>query len=305
MKRVNLTGEKKMRTQSPDTSPEAERYLIELIRQAPYSKRFRLVQSLSQRMLSGQNPEQEARSEAIHAITCGYGRRIGHRVQIALADRPQWQEQSVDLSSTLLPVMQALDEIGISSYIGGSIASSVHGLQQSVCDIDLVLNHQEHRFLPLAAALATLQDRYLVEPEEVSQALQQRTSLSLIHLDTLMKIDLILPHTPGFDEAMQAKVSPLLIDERYAPFPLASALEMVVWKLARCAKELALCPDGLLNDAEWNDLLGILKVQGAALDLAQLTYWSQVLGAGHLLPLALSDAGLSPGEETATYPLAG
>jgi hypothetical protein len=256
-------------------------------------------------MLSGQGPEQEVRCEAIHAITCGYGRRIGHRVQSALADRPQWQEQSVDLSSTLLPVMQALNEVGISSYIGGSIASSVHGMQQSACDIDLVLNHQEHRFLPLAAALATLQDQYLVEPEEVSQALDEGTSLPLIHLDTLMKIDLILPRTPDFDEAMQAKVSPLLIDDRYAPFPLASALEMVVWKLARCARELAMCPDGLLNDAEWNDLLGVLKVQGTALDLAQLTYWSQVLGAGHLLPQALFDADLSPGEEPSSHLLAG
>lgn len=42
-----------------------------------------------------------------------------------------------------------------------------------------------------------------------------------------MKIDLIVPHIPGFDEAMQARVVPLLIDERYPSFPLASALEMV------------------------------------------------------------------------------
>ena len=294
-----------MRTQSPDTSPEAERHLIELIRQAPLSKRFRLVQALSQRMLSGRDPEQEARTEAIRAITWGYGRQIGQRVQRALAEQPDWQEQPVDLTAILLPVVRALEDVGISSYIGGSLASSIHGMQQSAPDIDLVLIGQNQHFLALGKALAPLRDQYLVEPEEITQAFQERTSLSLIHMGTLMKLDLILPHTPGFDESMQARAVPLLIDERYAPFPVASALEMVAWKLARCADELARSSDGVINDVDWNDVLGMLKVQGAMVDLAQLTYWTQFLHTGHLLPQALADAGLLPGEETSSHLLAG
>lgn len=94
-----------MRTQSPDTSPEAERMLIERIRQTSGSRGFRLVQSLFQRMLNGRHPEQESRAEAIQTITVGYGQQIGQRVRIALAARPEWQEQPVDLSTTLLPVI--------------------------------------------------------------------------------------------------------------------------------------------------------------------------------------------------------
>jgi hypothetical protein len=201
--------------------------------------------------------------------------------------------------------MRALHEGGISSYIGGSIASSIHGMQQSASDIDLVLIRQGHGFLSVGAALGALPDQYLVEPEETAQVLDEVPSLSLVHVGTLMKIDLILPHTPGFDEAMQTRAVPLPIDDRYAPFPLASALEMVAWKLARCAKELARSSDGVINDAEWNDVLGVLKVQGATLDIAQLTYWTQILHAGHLLPLALDDAGLCPGEKPSLHLLAG
>src|SRR5579884_3854143 len=168
-----------MRTQSPDTSPEVERRLIELIRQAPLSKRFRLVQSLSQRLLSGRDPEQEARTEAIRSITWGYGRWIGQRVQRALAEQPDWQEQPVDLTATLHPVMQALEQAGLSSYLGGSIASSIHGMQQSASDIDLVLIPPRDGFHLVEAALVPFQDQYLVEPEEVTQALQGGTSLSL------------------------------------------------------------------------------------------------------------------------------
>jgi hypothetical protein len=286
-----------MRTQSPDTSLAAERYLIERIRQAPASKHFHLIQSLSQRMLSGHNPQQDVRAEAIHAITCGYGRRIGQRVQHALSQHPLWQEQPVDLSAIVFPVMQALKAAEISSYIGGSIASSLHGMQQSARDIDLMLIGQRSRSLPLGTILAPLSEAYLVEPEEIQQALSEGNTVSILHLGTLMKLDLILPEAPGFDEAMQATIVSLPLDERYEPFPVASALEMAVWKLVRCVRELATRPDGIVNDAEWNDLLGILKVQGTRLDLAQLTFWAHQLGAGHLLPLALDDAGLaSPGE---------
>lgn len=292
-----------MKTQSPDTSPDAERTLIELIRHAPLSKRFRLVQSLSQRMLSGRNPRQEIRAEAIHTITCGYGKQIGQRVQTALATRPLWQEQPVDLAAILLPVMHALQEANISSYIGGSIASSIHGMQQSASDIDLVLIQHKQTFLPVRVALAALQDQYLVESEKISQTPHDSASFSLIHIGTLMKIDLILPHTPGFDEAMQARVSPLLIDDRYAPFPLASALEMGVWKLARCAKELARSTNTMINDAEWNDVLGVLKIQGTSLDITQLMYWAQILNTEHLLPLALDDAGFFLDEETSSHQL--
>jgi hypothetical protein len=193
--------------------------------------------------------------------------------------------------------MQALNAAGISSYIGGSIASSLHGMQQSARDIDLVLIEQRGRSLSLDTILAPLSEAYLVEPEEIQQALSEGNTVSILHLGTLMKLDLILPEMPGFDEAMQDTIVSLPLDERYGPFPVASALEMAAWKLMRCACELATRADGIVNDAEWNDLLGILKVQGTRLDLAQFTFWAHRLGAEHLLPQALDDAGLaSPGE---------
>jgi hypothetical protein len=294
-----------MRTQSPDTSLAAERYLIERIRQAPVSKHFHLVQSLSQRTLSGHDQVYDVRAEAIHSVTCGYGQRIGQRVQRALAHQPEWQEQSVDLSATLWPVIQALKSAGISSYIGGSIASSLHGMQQSAKDIDLVLVQQPGHAIPLANVLAALSPSYLVEPEEIQYALSVGHRMPILHLGTLMKLDLILPKMPDFDEEMQAGITSLLLDERYEPLPVASALEMAVWKLVRCARELATRSDEIMNDAEWNDLLGILKVQGDRLDLARFTWWAYRLGAGPLLPLALDDAGRVPHQEPPHQLLAG
>jgi hypothetical protein len=282
-----------MRTQSPDTSLAAEQYLIERIHQAPASKRFYLIQALSQRLLSDPTSE-NARQDAIYAITYHYGRHIGQRVQQAFTQYPDWHEQPVDLSAILWPVVHTLATAGISSYITGSIASSLHGMQQSASDIDLVLV-THHDYEPsLASLLAPLSETYLVEPEEIQRAHTLGQPISIIHIATLMKLDLIVPQTPDFDMAMQQNCVSLSLDERYEPFLVASALEMAVWKLVRCTRQWKACPDRMVNDAEWNDLLGVLKVQGSDLDVDQLAFWVRQFDADDLLSQALDDAGLLP-----------
>jgi hypothetical protein len=49
---------------------------------------------------------------------------------------------------------------------------------------------------------------------------------------------------------------------------------------------------GEVSDRQWNDILGVLKVQGSSLDLAYLRQWAAALGVSPLLDRALEDAGL-------------
>ena len=50
---------------------------------------------------------------------------------------------------------------------------------------------------------------------------------------------------------------------------------------------------GGVSDGQWNDVLGVLKVQGVALDRAYLEEWARELGLTDLLRRALDDAGLA------------
>jgi hypothetical protein len=50
---------------------------------------------------------------------------------------------------------------------------------------------------------------------------------------------------------------------------------------------------GAVSDRQWNDVLGVLKVQGPTLDLAYLKEWARELGLTDLLAKALDDAGLA------------
>src|SRR5205823_9066109 len=149
-----------MRTQSVDTHPQAERIMVELIRNSPMSRRFRLVQSLTHstfwapvqtwRERQREASEQEA---AVHVLSCFYGPCLAQRMQAALERCEGWHLQPIDLLAVMLPARRTLEDLCVPYYLGGSIASSLHGLQQLAQDIDLVVDLDEQTFPSLCAAL--------------------------------------------------------------------------------------------------------------------------------------------------------
>src|SRR6266498_1553410 len=104
-------GGETMKTQSADTHPDTERMLIHLIRNAPVSKRFRLIQSLTQgalwsnmRTWRERYPNASEQEAAHQAVSCWYGPVLATRVEVAFSQREPWQLQSVDLLSVVVLV---------------------------------------------------------------------------------------------------------------------------------------------------------------------------------------------------------
>jgi hypothetical protein len=285
-----------MRTQSVDTHPEAERIMIELIRNSPMSKRFRLVQSLTQSAFwatihTWQERHREASEQeaAVHVLSCSYGPGLAQRVQAALERREGWHLQPIDLLAVMLPARRALEDLHIPYYLGGSIASSLHGMQQLAQDIDLVVDLDDQA---LPSMFAALRQHYLFNEGEARKAVRARTSFPLIHLDSLMKVDVVLPKPEAFDTFMRQLIKCSTLDERYPPTPLASATEMILFKVQRYQRGEQARTDGMQDDAEWNDILGMLKVQGPDLDLPLLEEWAGARGMTDTWRRALVDAGL-------------
>lgn len=285
-----------MRTQSIDTHPETERVMIELIRQASTSKRFRLVQSLTQNALWSSihawwksHPQSSEQEAAVHIVSCTYGAALAQRVQQALERREDWHVQPIDLITALLPVLQAFEQLHVPAYLAGSIASSLHGMQQLARDIDLVVDLPEHAIVPLQTLLKPY---YILDEDEIREAVRCRTSCSLIYLDSLMKVDVILPKREVFDIRMRQLVSPHILDENAPPICLASACEMILFKLRRYQQDERSRTDGMHDDAQWNDVLGMLKVQAPVLDLSLLETWAAALDMTQTWRRMLIDAGL-------------
>jgi hypothetical protein len=49
---------------------------------------------------------------------------------------------------------------------------------------------------------------------------------------------------------------------------------------------------GGVSERQWSDVIGVLKLQGDALDRAHLAHWAKEIGVAELLGRALAEAGL-------------
>ena len=82
------------------------------------------------------------------------------------------------------------------------------------------------------------------------------------------------------------------LDEQYPYIPVASPYEMILFKHYRYYQDMVSSQDGITNDAEWNDIMGMLKVQTPSLDFSLLEREIEHLGIGDIWRLVLVDTRL-------------
>jgi len=187
-----------------------------------------------------------------------------------------------DLLSALIPVVDALERLGVAYQIGGSVASSVYGVPRATMDIDLVADLRPEHVQPL---VALLQEQYYVNPEAIHEALHRRSSFNLIHLETMVKVDVfVLRDRPYDQEAFRRTRRDTLAEEWGREFCLSSPEDVILNKLAWFRM------GGEVSERQWNDVIGVLRVQANALDVPYLRHWAAVLGLADLLERAFREA---------------
>jgi len=188
------------------------------------------------------------------------------------------------VQATLL-VIEALEVLKVRYLIGGSLASAVHGVVRATMDIDLVADLQ----LAHAETLAqTLGDAFYVDVESIRDAIRRRSSFNVIHMDTMFKVDIFIPKQRPFDQVqLQRRTEQVVATNPERKAYVASAEDIILAKLEWYRK------GGEVSDRQWQDVLGVLKVQGDRLDLAYLRHWAASLGVSDLLKKALTVAGLT------------
>jgi hypothetical protein len=86
-----------------------------------------------------------------------------------------------DLVAALLPVIEALDSLGVRYYVGGSVASSIHGVPRASIDADLVAELGAEHVAPLAARLSAA---FYLDEGRMRDAVERRLSFNVIHLES-------------------------------------------------------------------------------------------------------------------------
>ncbi|HEX6799638.1 MAG TPA: hypothetical protein VF116_18160 [Ktedonobacterales bacterium] len=279
-----------MKTQSADTSPEAERVQIALLRRVSPEKRLDLALDLSawtlKLSLAGlrrRHPEASVCDLLWMSAALRYGTTVAEQGR-----RHSKGDRDVSIPENIrpavAPVIAALDELGIAYYIGGSLASSLHGIPRSTMDVDLVAMLQPGQ---VGALLDKLQDQYYVDEQTVREAIQHHSSFNLIHFDTSLKVDIFVLKPRDYDqEAFRRRAHG---EGPEGALTWATPEDTVLAKLEWYRL------GGETSERQWLDVLGVMKVQAEALDLAYLRHWAPELGVADLLARALVDAGLAKG----------
>ena len=188
---------------------------------------------------------------------------------------------SEPITVTLL-VVEVLESLGVPYVIGGSLASTIHGVARSTLDSDLVADLPVDR---VAAFVAHLSDQFYVDEQAIQTAIQQRRSFNLIHLETMFKVDIFIPKRRAFDQAQLANRTAHLVATNpdrtaYVASPEDTILAKLEWY--RLGDEV--------SDRQWRDILGVLSVQGKRLDLDYLRQSAPGLGVADLLEKALAES---------------
>ncbi len=179
-----------------------------------------------------------------------------------------------------LVVAAALDSLGVPYYVGGSLASALYGVSRATMDVDLVAGLRPEHAEPLAHSLT---GQFYVDAQMIHEAISLRRSFNVIHLATMLKVDVFVSKASDYAQTqLKRRVSREVGAGRQVFF--ASAEDIVLAKMEWYRM------GGQVSDRQWNDILGVLRIQGQRLDRGYLGRWAAELGISDLLARAFADA---------------
>ena len=193
--------------------------------------------------------------------------------------------KNIDITEAVLPLVKAFDKLGVSYYISGSVASSIYGVPRATIDVDIVSDLKPQHVHSLVEMLKAT---YYIDEEMVLNAIQKRSSFNLIHLDTMLKVDIfIIKDKPYNLKTLQRRRKDTFTEEKESTeFYIGSPEDIILSKLEWFRS------GEYVSKQQWRDVLGILKVQKDLLDLEYLRHWASTLELSNLLDQAFHDAGI-------------
>ncbi len=180
-------------------------------------------------------------------------------------------------------LVDVLDALGIPYAIGGSMASSAYGPMRFTQDADMTVQP----FSSVADEFyGRIKDEFYVSEQAMHQALSTGDSFNVIHFETSFKIDLFIQGTSEFERQLLTRSRKVVSTATGRKSLCVVSPEDIVLLKLRCFRETA-----GTSERQWDDVRGVLAVQGKALDYEYLTNWAERLGLGELLSRAIAEAG--------------
>jgi hypothetical protein len=262
-----------------DTSPEAERVLVEAYRKMPFERKwrqmgaiYRTAKVLHAAGVRSRNPS--ATAEQIREEWAGA--TLDERLLAVIKGRPM--EGNEENLPVVRAVISALVSLGIPYALGGSWASSLLGKMRFTHDADITVEPFPGKEEAFCAAFG---EEYYVSVPAVQDANRRRSSFNVIHTPSTFKVDVFVRKERPFEQSvMSRRQLQILADAPQEPVQFVSPEDIILLKLEwyRLGNEI--------SERQWSDILGVMEVQGGRLDQAYLDHWAAQLGVADLLTRA-------------------
>lgn len=180
-------------------------------------------------------------------------------------------------------LFEALHRIGLAHAVGGSFASSIHGIARATQDLDIIVDLPLARVKDLHDAICK---EFYVDEEAIRDAIHRGMSFNLIHFDSGFKFDLFIAsrHPLGHEQiAHSASTNTALLGGDPLQVPVISAEDIVLAKL------LWYRQGGEVSERQWNDLVNLMSVQKGHVDREYLQQQASRFRITDLLQRLLSD----------------
>lgn len=176
------------------------------------------------------------------------------------------------------------EELGLSYALGGSMASSLLGEPRTTIDVDVAV--QLDASVGEAFIERVTADFY-VPVASARDAIAAHSSFNLIDTTSTLKVDVFVVGDGLLDRnQIERRVHVDLPGQRGSIW-VTSGEDQVLRKLDWCRQ------GGSVSERQWRDVIGILRVNGSAMDLPYLRATAAAVGLGSDLEAAFGEAGLS------------
>jgi hypothetical protein len=191
---------------------------------------------------------------------------------------------AADQIEVLLIVVRALETLEIPYVVGGSFASSIHGMARATRDTDVVAVIKDDQARGFANEL---QGEFYADAQAIMRATAETRSFNVIHLESMFKVDVFVAKPDDFESSEIERGQPTVLRAGSPTVRVATPEDTILAKLRwyRLGNEV--------SDQQWRDVLNVLNVKAGRLNIDYLKYWAAKLNVADLLDRAMTDAGLT------------
>ena len=179
-------------------------------------------------------------------------------------------------------VTRVLESLHVRYFIGGSLASTLHGMVRTTQDSDIVadLRHKH-----VAEFSRELSDEFYIDDQMIVRAITRQSSFNIIHKESFFKVDVFVPDMrPFVTEEMSRARRQILSTDPPIDALVATSEDTLLAKLEWYRL------GGEVSERQWRDILGIMEVQGERLDLDYIRLWARELSVSDLWERACREA---------------